>query len=218
MSIVFTVLCSIVLGILLAFTYEHTSKNVSRPNHFLQAMVLVTVVASMIIQAIGDSVARGLGMIGALSIIRFRTTVRDPRNIVFMFSAIAAGIACGVFGYLIAIIGTLGFCFTAFLLKYSSFSRKENLVGNFKIQFLNTVVEPTNLEKNVISDIKANTIKYGILKTIIGSGAKSNTITYNFEAQFRSLDSCKNMVSSLDKIPEVKVSNVTFTNEKFDQI
>ncbi len=98
-AITFTVLCALLLGVLISFTYEKTSRTVTRPDHFLQAMVLITVVAATIIQAIGDSVARGLGMLGALSIIRFRTTVRDPRNIVFIFASIAAGIACGVFGF-----------------------------------------------------------------------------------------------------------------------
>ncbi len=132
-SIIITVLSSIVLGVILAFTYEKTSRNVERPDHFIQAMVLVTIVAATVLQAIGDSIARGLGMIGALSIIRFRTTVRNPRNIVFMFSAIAVGIATGVFGLLIALIGTLGFCLTAFLLYWSSFSPAKDFFGKLRI-------------------------------------------------------------------------------------
>lgn len=133
-AILFTVLCSLILGIIISFTYEKTSRSVDRPDHFLQAMVLITIVAATIMQAIGDSVARGLGMLGALSIIRFRTTVRDPRNIVFMFGAIAAGIACGVFGLVIAIAGTLGFCATAFLLRFSSFSQKKSLLGTLRME------------------------------------------------------------------------------------
>jgi len=133
-AIVFTIICSLILGVMIAFTYEKTTRTVDRPDHFLQAMILITIVAATIIQAIGDSVARGLGMLGALSIIRFRTTVRNPRNIVFMFASIAAGIACGVFGFLIAIVGTIGFCMMAFILRMSSFSPKKSLTGTLRIE------------------------------------------------------------------------------------
>jgi hypothetical protein len=74
-------------------------------------------------QAIGDSLARGLGMMGALAIIRFRTVFKDPRDIIFIFAAMTSGIACGVFGFSIAIIGTLGFCGAAFILYYLPFGQ-----------------------------------------------------------------------------------------------
>jgi uncharacterized membrane protein YhiD involved in acid resistance len=72
--------------------------------------------------AIGDSLARGLGMIGALAIIHFRTNLRDPRNIIFMFASLAVGIACGVHGYNTAFMGTVAFCAAAFLLRLTPFS------------------------------------------------------------------------------------------------
>ena len=93
--ILYTVLFSFLLSSLIAFTYEKTSRQVARPDNYIQALVLIAIVAATVMQAIGDSLARGLGMLGALSIIRFRTTLRNPRNIVFMFGSLAAGIACG---------------------------------------------------------------------------------------------------------------------------
>jgi len=80
-------------------------------------------VAAIVMQAIGDSLARGLGMIGALAIIRFRTVFKDPRDIIFMFASLAAGIACGVMAYTTGIVGTLGFCSVAFLLYYTPFGQ-----------------------------------------------------------------------------------------------
>ncbi len=155
-SIIITVMSSIVLGALLAFTYEKTSREVERPDHFIQAMILVTIVAATVIQAIGDSVARGLGMIGALSIIRFRTTVRNPRNIVFMFSAIAIGIATGIFGLQIALIGTLGFSLTAFALYYSSFSPANDFFGKMRLELDTT----STSEKEVNKIFKKNCSKF----------------------------------------------------------
>jgi len=107
--ILYTVLFSFLLSSLIAFTYDKTSRNITKPVHYIQALILISIVAATVMQAIGDSVARGLGMLGALAIIRFRTTLRNPRNMAFMFASIAVGIACGVYGFVIAIVGTLGF-------------------------------------------------------------------------------------------------------------
>lgn len=133
---VFTVLLSFILSAILVFTYEKTTREVPRSDHFLQGMILISIVAATVMQAIGDSLARGLGMLGALSIIRFRTTVRDPRNIVFMFMSLAVGIACGVYGFLIAVVGTVGFSISAFILRLTPFSKKNNLIGSLKFDLI----------------------------------------------------------------------------------
>ena len=77
--------------------------------------------------------ARGLGILGALSIIRFRTVLDDPRNITFMFASLAAGIACGVLGYGIALTGTLVFCLGAFILSWSPLSNANELIGELRL-------------------------------------------------------------------------------------
>jgi hypothetical protein len=118
-SVVYTVLLSILLSTLIAITYEKTFRGLSYSRHFVQSLILGSIVAGMIMQAIGDNLARGLGMLGALAIIRFRTTFKDPRDIIFMFAAMASGIACGVFAYGIAVVGALGFCAAAVFLYFS---------------------------------------------------------------------------------------------------
>jgi uncharacterized membrane protein len=118
-SIIYTVLLSFLLSALIAITYEKTFRGLSYSRNYVQSLILAAIVAGTVMQAIGDNLARGLGMMGALAIIRFRTNFRDPRDIIFMFAAMAAGISCGVFGYGIAIIGTLGFCGAAWLLYFT---------------------------------------------------------------------------------------------------
>lgn len=129
-----TALFAFVLAGLIAITYEFTTKSIYKRAHFIQSLVLIAVVAATIMQAIGDSVAIGLGMIGALSIIRFRTTLTDPRNITFMFASLGAGIATGVLGYMIALTGTLVFCFGAVILRFSPLANPTELIGNLRLQ------------------------------------------------------------------------------------
>lgn len=122
------------LSSVIAVTYELTTKSVYRKNHFLQSLVLIGIVAATILQAIGESVAIGLGIIGALSIIRFRTALNDPRNMTFMFASLGAGIACGVLGFGIALTGTLVFCLGAIILRISPMSNNNELIGTIKIR------------------------------------------------------------------------------------
>lgn len=129
-----TALFAFFLSSVIAVTYEFTTKSIYRKTHFLQALALIGIVAAMILQAIGESVAIGLGIIGALSIIRFRTSLNDPRNIAFMFASLGSGIACGVMGFGIALTGTSVFCLGALILRFSPLSNNNELIGELKMR------------------------------------------------------------------------------------
>lgn len=129
-----TALIAFFLSSLVAITYEYTTKSIYRRAHFIQSLALIGIVAAMILQAIGESVAIGLGIIGALSIIRFRTSLSDPRNITFMFASLGSGIACGVMAFGIAITGTLVFCLGSAIFRFSSFSDGNEFIGVLKLR------------------------------------------------------------------------------------
>lgn len=132
--VLITALFAFFLSSIIAVTYEFTTKSIYRKAHFLQALALIGIVAATILQAIGESVAIGLGIIGALSIIRFRTALNDPRNITFMFASLGAGIACGVKGFGIALTGTLVFCLGAIVLRLSPLSNANELIGTLRLR------------------------------------------------------------------------------------
>ncbi|MEI0735920.1 DUF4956 domain-containing protein [Paenibacillus sp. JTLBN-2024] len=73
------------------------------------SFVLMTMITTLIIMTISTNIVLSLGMVGALSIVRFRTAVKDPLDIVYMFWSIAAGIACGAKVYPAALIGSAVF-------------------------------------------------------------------------------------------------------------
>ena len=90
-------------------------------------------VSTMVLQAIGDNVASGLAMLGALNIIQFRTALRNPRDSVFIFASLGSGIACGLYGFFIAIIGITLFCFIAFLIRFTPFHIGHHAIWKLKI-------------------------------------------------------------------------------------
>ena len=214
-TILFTVVSSLILGILIAFTYERTSRGTHRPNHFLQAVILITIVAATIMQAIGDSVARGLGMLGALSIIRFRITVRDARNIVFVFSAIAAGIACGVLGFTIAFIGTLALCATAFLLAKSPFGEGPPLVG---VLLLDIPVDytgfgPLNALLNQYCE------HYSLLEYKLSTTKKREGLRrYRYELKLHDSQQDSVLLRALEEMMELRVISFSFHKKEIENI
>lgn len=132
--VLFTFLMAFLCASSIALTYYWTSPTTFKTPNFIQSLLLSSVIATMIVQSIGDNVGAGLGMIGALTIINFRTSFRDPRDIVFMFAALGAGIACGSYVFLIAATGTLGFCFVAFALRYTPFHQGNHLVWELRVR------------------------------------------------------------------------------------
>lgn len=146
----FSLLLSFVLSTMIAFTYRYTHRGISYSGNFFQAMVLASSVTSMIIMAVGNNLAVGFGIVGAIAIIRFRTRINEPRNIIFIFACMGIGIATGVYGYSIAIAGTLIFCGVAIMLHFSphgksflylyslTFNQTGPEVSPHVLEFLNT--------------------------------------------------------------------------------
>jgi uncharacterized membrane protein YhiD involved in acid resistance len=133
MIIAVTLLLSFILSLLLVFTFVFTSREVAYHEDFIQSLVFLSIVTAVIMQAIGDSLARGLGMFGALAILRFRTTISNPRSVAFVFGAIAIGIACGVYSFWNAIIGTASFCLIAVIFRFTPFSKSEDLIAELHL-------------------------------------------------------------------------------------
>ncbi|CAN5258417.1 hypothetical protein BH23VER1_BH23VER1_18670 [soil metagenome] len=127
---IFYSLClSFVLGMVVATVYRWTHSGFSYARSFLHTIVLAAIVITIMIMAIGNNMARGLGILGAMAFIRFRTPIRDPRDIIFLFSALAIGISSGAQVYLVAIIGTLFFSTAAIFLAHSPFASRREFEG-----------------------------------------------------------------------------------------
>lgn len=131
----YSIVLSFVLSSLIAFTYHLTNRGAALSRNFIQALIMSSIVTCMVIMAVGNNVAAGFGIMGAIAIIRFRMRIENPRNIIFMFGALSVGIAAGVYGYSIAIAGTGVFCLIAFLLYVSPYGSKR-LSQEFNLSLL----------------------------------------------------------------------------------
>jgi uncharacterized membrane protein YhiD involved in acid resistance len=201
-SIIYTVLLSFLLSSFIALTYERTFRGLSYSRHFVQAMILIAIVAGMVMQAIGENPMRGLGVLGALAIIRFRTVFKDPRDIIFMFASAAAGISCGVFGYGIAIIGTLGFCLAAIALYYSPFGKSRYFDGMLRFN-----IESASADRNALEAILKENCKNFALITL-REMAQGVRLDYAYHVKLKNSKLQEAFVDSLRKIPSIKDVNL----------
>ncbi len=113
-----------VLSASLAWVYRATYEGLSYQRGFVQTLALGGPVAAMAMLAIGDDLARGLGLVGALTLIRFRATLKDTKDLIFAFASLAIGVACGVTAIGIAILGALIFSSAALLLYWTGFGSR----------------------------------------------------------------------------------------------
>jgi uncharacterized membrane protein YhiD involved in acid resistance len=144
--LLYAYLLTFVLVGLIAFTYEFTTKELATPGNYIQSLFLSAIVACMIMLAIGDSVGRGIGLLGAMAIIRLRFNINHPRNTIFMFAAFAVGIGCGVFGFVATMIGSIFFCTVSFLFNITPYSSANNY---FNILRFNLKSNPKESEKAI---------------------------------------------------------------------
>lgn len=101
----FVIALAIALVIFISYRTSHT--RVVYSARFNVSLIMLTLVTTLVMSVIGNNIALSLGMVGALSIVRFRTAVKDPRDTAYIFWCISIGICCGVAEYRIAITGSL---------------------------------------------------------------------------------------------------------------
>jgi uncharacterized membrane protein YhiD involved in acid resistance len=104
-------------------------------------------IATMVLQAIGDNVASGLGMLGALSVVQFRNNLANPRDIIFMFASLGMGISCGLYGFHIAAIGTVLFCSLAFILRFTPYHFGHHIVWHLTIKANEPISHSSDFER-----------------------------------------------------------------------
>ena len=95
-----------VLGFLIFVSYYITHRGTIYSKKFNASLVVLTVLTGTVMTVIGNNIALSLGMVGALSIVRFRTAIKDSRDTVYIFWTVIVGICCGVGDYMVALIGS----------------------------------------------------------------------------------------------------------------
>lgn len=172
-DIVSVILVTLIVSLFMFFIYKKTYSGNVYSHKFNVSLVIMALITSEIILTISSNLVLSLGMVGALSIVRFRTAVKEPLDIVFMFWAIAIGITTGARLYALSIISSLLIGIViVILLKY----KNTNNIYLLIIQYGSNSSAKVITELNKINyKIKSKTIAHGIVELtvelkIIGTG------------------------------------------------
>ena len=193
------ILVSGILGFLIFISYMISHRGTIYSKKFNVSLVVLTVLTSMVMTVIGNNVALSLGMVGALSIVRFRTAIKDSRDTVYIFWTIIVGICCGVGDFIVAGIGS-AFVFILFL-----------ILGAIKNNNRMLVIIRGNRTKE--AQIQAIMYKFFGAKAVLrvkNSTTESIEFIYEITAKLLSQAEKKKNIGICDEI--YKIGNIEYVN------
>lgn len=198
-QIIVTILISFLIGLFIFQIYKKTYQGIVYSKSFNTALVLMTMITCLVIMAVTSNIVLSLGMVGALSIVRFRTAVKDPMDIVFVFWAVAAGLIVGANFYTLGIFGSLIIGVILYIFNLFKSSEKPYLLV---IKF-----SDINDEKFIFDLTKQYTKKYVLRSKII----EQNKIELNIDLRFK-MDEVK-YVNELNNLSSVSSAVLVSNNE-----
>lgn len=207
-AIVSNICLAIALGLVVAWVYRYTHKGLSYSQSFVLTLVFVCVIVSSVMMIIGNSLARAFALVGALSIIRFRTVVKDTKDTAFVFFALAVGMAAGTSNYFLALVTTFVIAILAVVLY------KLNFGALYKSEFILRFFYDRDAggDEGYISTINKFSKRSNLLHVEPSGDGKYITITYDII--LKDDISSEQFSSDVAKVPGV--SEVTLIASKAD--
>ena len=182
---------SVVIGIFIYIIYKLCCKNGFYSKAFNISLILMPVITATIIITIQSSVVVSLGMVGALSIVRFRTALKKPLDLVFMFWSISVGIVVGAGLPLIAIV--LSLVAAIVLLLFNNIT----LLGKSKLLSITTTLDPEEVE-DLVNEVTGNAKR----KSLNFNGKQTNLL---FEISSKDTDELFKALKANEKISGISI-------------
>lgn len=182
------------LGLLVAGIYRYSLREPNKvAQSFVTTLVLMTIVIAMSTQVIGDNVARAFSLVGALSIVRFRTVVQDTRDTVFVIFSVVVGMAVGASHIAVALVGIVVTGIASFLLRPGNSSVENNGTELILVLRYGLGWEPEPALKEVLTKYLEN---YELRTT--SSAKQGNAIEYTYHVKLQAGVTQTEFVSALN--------------------
>ncbi len=206
-SVVLSLLVAFVLGQLLAWVYYATHTGLSYSRSFVQSLILIAVVVSLVMAVIGNSIVTAFGLLGALALVRFRNVIKDTRDVVFIFCSLVIGMAAGAQRHAIALVGTLALCAIAVYLHLTTFGSQTS--HNAFLRF--SLAKPLGPDDSLASALRGFCDSYALVSAQDNGPAGASEYAYQLVIR----DSSRNeaMLSALEALPGVADISLTMQED-----
>ncbi len=205
-DVIYNLIVALFCGIIISMLYRYTYKGLNYSASFAISMIMLAMITSIVIMVIGNNLARAFGMVGAMSIIRFRTAVKDATDIMFIFFALSIGLAAGVKMYAVAIFGTL-FISLIFLI-ISSFNFGLSRKREYLLQILSI---SDDVSGGQINDIIKKFCRRSKLINVKALGEPGNELMeFSYHVFLKDDDFASRMIKELKKHSDIKNVNLFF--------
>ena len=148
-TVLLVLLIAFLVSLIIFLTYKNTYSGVMYNPRFNVSLIMITMITTIVMVVIGSNISVSLGMVGALSIIRFRTAVKDPRDTAFIFWCVVSGLACGTQNYTIVLAGSIVICGILFVFKKIAMNDNKYVV----------VLKGIEIDMDSVEKILANEVK-----------------------------------------------------------
>ena len=197
------ILLSLILAYLVKLTYIKVGRALNDKDYFSDTFIPLAIITTLVITVIKFSLALSLGLVGALSIVRFRAAIKEPEELVYLFFIISIGLANGANQFLLSIIATI--IILIFLLTRSIYKNKNSNSGNFisDSNILNVAIlqnDKKNID-DIINKLKPN-FKYLKLKS-----ANIEKVTSNYIFWYESnSENFEDLLKNISKLSDENVN------------
>jgi hypothetical protein len=206
-SVVLSLLVAFILGQLLAWVYYATHTGLSYSRSFVQSLILIAVVVSLVMAVIGNSIITAFGLLGALALVRFRNVIKDTRDVVFIFCSLVIGMAAGTQHYAIAAVGTVALGVIAFYLHLTTFGSQTS--HNAFLRF--SLAAPLGPDHPLASAMKRFCDSYALVSAQ-GNGP-AGASEYAYQLVIRDSNRNEEMLSTLEAVPGISDISLTMQED-----
>jgi uncharacterized membrane protein YhiD involved in acid resistance len=210
-DVVTNLMVALICGIIIALVYRFIYKGSSYSVTYVNSLVLLTLITSVVILVIGNNLARAFGLVGAMSIIRFRTAVRDVQDIVFIFFALSVGMAAGVGLHVVAIASTILISFVAIVLVTFKFGAPRKMEYLVQISYSSSSENDT-----VIHEILKKHCKKFNLVNLKNLGDEHVEAFY--QVRYKDKEKSNELIRELREFEQVMHVNMFFDDDDADTL
>lgn len=194
-SFIFSILLSIILSFLVQKFYIKFSTTLANKVEFSKNFLILAATTTIIITIVKSSLALSLGLVGALSIVRFRAAIKEPEELVYLFLIISIGLGCGAGQFYVISVGVILILFIIYIL--SKIKSKHDIKDMDKINL--TVIYNFNTKQELIEDLKKLLIKKTLYVKLISLVKSDLSTTINFQVQLNNFNSLNNLINIIQK-------------------